>query len=165
MPRNRALLPHGGLVPRALAIVPYLTAEEVARLARACQGRHRARDEFLILTLFQTGLRVSEALGLTPRTIDSHSGRAVLFVEGKGKKPRLVACPDPLAYRLKSYAFDNQLGLDDRLFRINRKRALISYQTATSKKGKLETAGVSLDKGCPNQAQKAPAQSDTRTQD
>ena len=45
MPRNRTLLPHGGLVPRALTIVPYLTAEEVARLTRACQGRHRARDE------------------------------------------------------------------------------------------------------------------------
>jgi hypothetical protein len=44
MPRNRALLPHRGLVPRALTIVPYLTTEEVSRLARVCQGRHRVRD-------------------------------------------------------------------------------------------------------------------------
>ena len=35
----------------------------------------------------------------------------------------MVACPDILAHRLKSYAFDRGLGLDDRLFPINRKWA------------------------------------------
>jgi len=30
----------------------------------------------------------------------------VLDIEGKGKKPRTVACPDALAHRLKSDAFD-----------------------------------------------------------
>ena len=34
-----------------------------------------------------------------------------------------MACPDALAHRLKSLAFDKQLGLDNRFFRINRKRA------------------------------------------
>jgi integrase/recombinase XerD len=119
---GRALIPQA-LVPQALSIVPYLTREEVARLVAACQGRHQRRDELLILTLFQTGVRISEALSLTPRHIVVSAEGAVLHIQGKGGKARLVACPRSLAHRLKSYAFDQELELDDRIFRINRKRA------------------------------------------
>jgi integrase len=119
---SRALIPRA-LVPQALSIVPYLTREEVGRMAAACCGRQRLRDELLILTLFQTGLRISEALSLTPRKIDSYEGGAALHITGKGGKARLVACPDSLAQRLKSFAFDRKLGLDDRIFKIRRKRA------------------------------------------
>jgi integrase/recombinase XerD len=59
----------------------------------------------------------------------------VLYIEGKGKKPRLVACPDALAHRLKSFAFDKQLGLDARLFRINRKRAWQILKAAADQAG------------------------------
>lgn len=119
---GRALISKA-LVPQALSVVPYLTREEVVGLAAACQGRNRLRDELLVLTLFQTGLRISEALSLTPRKIQSHNGGATLDILGKGGKPRLVACPQGLAHRLKSFAFDKNLGLDDRIFKINRKRA------------------------------------------
>ena len=54
-----------GLPARALKIVPYLTPEEVQRLCEGCRGRRRDRDALLILVLFQTGLRISEALSLT----------------------------------------------------------------------------------------------------
>jgi integrase len=54
-----------GLPARALKIVPYLTPEEVQQLCAGCRGRHRERNALLILLLFQTGLRISEALGLT----------------------------------------------------------------------------------------------------
>jgi integrase/recombinase XerD len=117
---DRPLLPQA-LVPQALS--PYLTREEVGRLAASCHGRNRIRDELLILTLFQTGLRISEALRLTPRHIGTHAGGAALYVLGKGDKARLVACPYHLAHRLKSFAFDRKLGLDDRIFKINRRRA------------------------------------------
>ncbi len=73
-------------------------------------------------TLFQTGLRISEALALTPRHLGSLHAGTVLTIQGKGGKPRLVACPDLLAARLKSYAYDQGLGLDDRFFPITRKR-------------------------------------------
>jgi len=67
--KNNSLIPSESMLPRAMRIVPYLTPEEVQAMARACQGRHRLRDELLILTLFQTGLRISEALSITPRRI------------------------------------------------------------------------------------------------
>jgi len=121
--KNNSLISTKTMLPRALRIVPYLTLEEVEALARVCRGRHQLRNELLIITLFQTGLRISEALSLTPRRIGSHAGHAVLYIEGKGGKPRLVACPDALAHRLKIHAFDWGLGLDERIFPINRKWA------------------------------------------
>jgi integrase len=138
MPK-RSLILHRALLPQALSIVPYLTREEVARLAAACPGRNRVRDELLILTLFQTGVRISEALSLTPRRIGTQEGGAVLYIQGKGGKSRLVACPENLAHRLKSFAFDRKLGLEDRIFRINRKRAWqiikeVSEQAGISKR-------------------------------
>jgi site-specific recombinase XerD len=62
-------------------------------LAAACHGRHRFRDELLILTLFQTGVRISEALSLTPRHIGTQERGAVLDLLGKGGKSRLAAWP------------------------------------------------------------------------
>jgi integrase/recombinase XerD len=135
MSQSRALLTHKALIPRAFFIVPYLTPEEVARMGQACQGRYQARDELLIFILFQTGLRISEALSITPRKIGSFAGGAVLHIEGKGQKPRMVACPEPLAHRLKSCAFDRQLGLDDRLFQINRKRGWQIIKEAAERAG------------------------------
>ncbi len=135
MPNNHALITSKALLPRALCIVPYLTPEEVQAMARACQGRHKERDGLLILTLFQTGLRISEALSITPRKIGAHGGHAVLYIEGKGRKPRMVACPDVLAHRLKSYAFDKKLSVDERLFRINRKRGWQIIKEAAEQAG------------------------------
>ena len=105
-------------------IVSYLTPEEVYRIVEtAKEGRNGDRDSLLIKTLFETGLRISEALSLTPRMIGDYEGHAVLHIKGKGKRPRMVACPDGLAHQLKSHAYTNNLGLDDRIFNINRKRA------------------------------------------
>jgi len=108
-----------GLPARALKIVPYLIPDEVSRLCAACRGRRRDRDALLILVLFQTGLRISEALSLTVGHLSRQPG--ALSIIGKGGKPRLVACPAPLSHRLKAYAFDRGLGPADRLFPIGRK--------------------------------------------
>ena len=132
---QKALIAGAGLVPRHLALVPYLTPEEVQQLSAACQGRHRERDALLIDTLYQTGLRISEALALTPRQLGSLHGGTVLTIQGKGGKPRLVACPELLAARLKSYAYDRGLGLDDRFFPINRKRGWQIIKAAAARAG------------------------------
>lgn len=127
--------PVPALLPRALQIVPYLTSAEVKAMARACQGWHKERDGLLIHTLFQTGLRISEALSLTPRRIGTHHSHAVLHIVGKGGKPRMVACPDALAHRLKSHAFDQKLGLDESIFGITRKRAWQILKKAAEQAG------------------------------
>jgi integrase/recombinase XerC len=110
-----------GLPGQALKIVPYLTPDEVQRLCASCRGRQRDRDALLILVLFQTGLRVSEALTLTVGHLNRQPG--ALEVRGKGGKARLVACPAALSHRLKAFAFDRGLGPGDRLFPVGRKRA------------------------------------------
>ncbi|GAJ24223.1 unnamed protein product, partial [marine sediment metagenome] len=52
-------------ITRAARVVAYLTPEEVYRIANAAnQGRNGERDYLLIRVLFETGLRVSEALSL-----------------------------------------------------------------------------------------------------
>jgi hypothetical protein len=43
---------------------------------------------------------------------------------GKGKKPRVIACPERLAEKLKSYAYEKNIGPIERFFPINRPRAL-----------------------------------------
>src|SRR3974377_507804 len=110
-----------GLPARALKIVPPRPPDEVSRLCPSCRGRQRDRDALLILVLFQTGLRISEALGLTVGHLSRQPG--ALEVLGKGGKVRLVARPAALSHRLKAYAFDRGLGSDDRLFPAGRERA------------------------------------------
>jgi site-specific recombinase XerD len=125
-----------GLPAKALRLVPYLSPEEVRQLCQGCQGRHRERDALLILVLFQTGLRVSEALSLTVGHLNRHPG--VVEIVGKGGKTRLVACPAPLSHRLKAYAFDQGLGPGDKLFPVGRKRTWQIIRAAAAHAG-LET--------------------------
>jgi integrase/recombinase XerD len=123
MAKSKALVPAHNTLTKAFTIVPYLTREEIKRMIATIDGRHKTRDELLILLLYQTGLRISEALSLTPRMIGLQDGKAALFIIGKGKKARMVACPNSLAHRLKSYAYDRRIAVDEKLFEINRKRA------------------------------------------
>lgn len=120
---SNSLTPRQGALTKAFSIVPYLTREEVVRMVEAISGRHQVRDRLLVKLLFATGLRISEALSLTTQMIGAHEGRAVLYVKGKGSKPRLVACPDGIAHQLKSYAFDTGMTPGDRIFDIDRRRA------------------------------------------
>jgi integrase/recombinase XerD len=117
--------------------VPYLTKEEVYQMADFVKLNNRKgeRDELLILTLFQTGLRISEALSLTPRAITQYNGHPVINIKGKGKKLRMVACPDSLSHRLRAYAYSQNLKLDDKIFNINRKRAWQIIKEAGEKAG------------------------------
>ena len=72
-----------GLPARALRIVPYLTPDEVQRLCAGCRGRHRDRDALLILVLFQTGLRISEALSLTVGHLSRQPCRQYFYLDSE----------------------------------------------------------------------------------
>ena len=72
--------------------------------------------------MYQTGLRISEALSLTPAKIDRFEGKPILDIIGKGRKPRLVSCPENLVNKLMSYAYHKKLDPHDRFFSFNRTR-------------------------------------------
>lgn len=75
-----------------------LTADEVRALLRACSNRAPTgvRNRALIVVLYRAGLRLSEALSLQPKDIDSAAG-SVTVLHGKGDKRRTIGL-DPGAF-------------------------------------------------------------------
>jgi len=121
---SETLVPRRTALVKASQIVPYLTGGEIRLLVRTARQRRKGeRNALLIQVLYQTGLRISEALSLTPAKIRDFEGRPALEIIGKGKKLRHVACPQQLVERLRAYAYTNGLGPDERFFPINRQRA------------------------------------------
>ena len=117
-------------------IVPYLLPEEVLKLAEEAKTRKNGeRDYLFILLLYQTGLRISEGLSLTPAKINQFDGKPVLDVMGKGNKPRLVSCPESLARRLRVYACHKKLDSQARFFPFNRTRGWQIIKQAAKKAG------------------------------
>jgi integrase/recombinase XerD len=105
------------------AVVSYLLPEEVQKLASGARtGKNRDRDYLFILLLFQTGLRISEALSLTPAKINQFERKPVLDIIGKGNKQRIVSCPEAIAKSLIAYARHRGLSSQDRIFPFNRIR-------------------------------------------
>lgn len=117
-------------------IVPYLLPDEVQKLAsEAKKRRNGERDCLFILLLYQTGLRIFEALSLTPAKIDQFEGKPIIEVMGKGKKPRRVSCPESLANKLIAYAYHKKLDPQDRFFPFNRIRGWQIIKEAAIKAG------------------------------
>lgn len=121
---GRSIVERRAQLAQALRIVPYLTSDEVRLLVEEARERRKGeRDALLILVLFQTGLRISEALSLTPSKIEIFEGRPALRFVGKGRKPRVVALPERLADKFRSYAYQKGIKPDQKFFPINRQRA------------------------------------------
>ena len=117
-------------------IVPYLLPEEVQRLAAGARKRRNGeRDYLFILLLYQTGLRISEALSLSIAKIYKFDGKPVIEVMGKGKKPRLVSCPESLANKLMAYACHKKVDSQNRIFPFNRVRGWQIIKQAAKKAG------------------------------
>jgi integrase/recombinase XerD len=136
---NKSLVARRVGLTRATTIVPYLTPDEVRQLEDAALEAPRKgdRNALLVRVMFQTGLRISEALSLTPAHVEVFDGRPAFRIVGKGSKPRRVACPITLAESLQAYAFRHGLQRTDRFFPINRFRG---YQiiTKAAKRAGLE---------------------------
>lgn len=134
--RGRSLIKRNTTLGKAFRIVPYLTPEEIKLLVlEAKKRRNGERDSLLILVLFETGLRISEALSLTPSNIDLFEGRPVLRIIGKGEKPRVVACPERLTDNLRTYANRSKVEPEQKFFPINRQRAWQILKEVSQKAG------------------------------
>jgi len=117
---NNALVQRKMALNRVNLPVSYLTEEDVRQLVEACK---KERDKLLITLLFQTGVRISEALALTPASIRNFEGKPAMEIVGKGKKLRMVALPVSLKEKLESYAYRAKIEPRMRFFDINRSRA------------------------------------------
>ena len=117
---NNALVQRKMALNRVNLPVSYLTEEDVRQLVEACK---KERDRLLITLLFQTGVRISEALALTPAAIRNFEGKPAMEIIGKGKKLRMVALPVNLKEKLESYAYRAKIEPRMRFFDINRSRA------------------------------------------
>ncbi|WP_218602371.1 tyrosine-type recombinase/integrase [Pseudonocardia abyssalis] len=83
--------------------VPLLTAEEVGRLLHVCRGRtfEALRDTALLRVLLDTGIRVTELVGIQLCDIDFTS--RTILVTGKGRRDRTVVFGDRPAEALRRY--------------------------------------------------------------
>jgi len=84
---------------KADKLPPVMTGDEVVRFLRAVDDR---RMRTLFTTIYAAGLRVSEAVALTAKDIDSD--RMVLIVrQGKGRKDRYVMLSEQLLAILRDH--------------------------------------------------------------
>jgi site-specific recombinase XerD len=83
--------------------IEYLTREELERLfgSVGSNGVIALRNRAILETLYSTGLRVSELIGLNRSKVDLK--RKEFMVIGKGKKPRIVFLSDRAALHIKEY--------------------------------------------------------------
>ncbi len=118
--------------------------DSVERLILAAsKGRQGARDPWperdfaVIVTLLTCGLRLSELLDLTMRSIDGPAGDRVIGVRGKGNKERTVPLEPEVEEIIADYIesrlrrFPGRIGAEDALFVANSgkpmKRGALQY--------------------------------------
>lgn len=105
-------------VQKKLYIENVLTEGEYKRLLEQCKGNNR--DELIIRTLANTGLRVSELLSLTIHDINKKE----IYVKGKGGKYREIIISPQLRDMLKSYIKDYRQNTDSEKLFTGRRGAL-----------------------------------------
>lgn len=81
----------------------FLSEKEVTALIEAPSSNTESglRDRAIMETLYSTGIRVSELVGLNEESVDAISN--IAKVEGKGKKERLVPIGDKALDALRAY--------------------------------------------------------------
>ena len=100
----------------------YLTPEEAHQLIDAAENE---RDRLFLRFLWETGVRVSEAIALRLGDV----GRDSIRVLGKGQKDRVIYIQDSLVASILLWAQEKGLGRDDYLFP-SRKGGHITKQRA-----------------------------------
>lgn len=134
-------------------IVDFLTREEVERLFEAVDLSKRSglRDRAMLETLYSTGLRVSELVGLNQNQVDLE--RREFAVRGKGRKPRIVFLSERCVHWIKCYKADRKdnweplfisLGRnrDDETLGLGERRRLTAYTVEEVARRAARLAGL-----------------------
>lgn len=103
-----------------------LTGEQVQQLIDSCR---RTRDKFLVMLLYETGMRVGEALGLRHEDINSVAGKSEIHVvprddnrnnaRGKSKQERIIQVTSDLMKLYSRYIIDEYPDVDSDYVFIN----------------------------------------------
>jgi integrase/recombinase XerC len=122
-PRQEKRLPH------------FLTLADIHKLLAAPSAAHWAgrRDRAMLETLYASGIRVSELVGLDLLTVDLNDG--VITVRGKGKKERLALLGPDAVTALRAW-------LTDRTALVEKTRAETPAMFLNSKGGRLTSRSV-----------------------
>lgn len=132
----------GVKVQKQLFLNDVLSSREVSKLLSRCNSK---RDKAIILTLYGTGIRVSELLKLTVHDINKKS----IYIQGKYGKYREIILPGATKRAIKEYLEVRPKIREQRLF-IGRQGA-ITRQTVNNILGKYSKLGrVSKEKGHPH---------------
>jgi site-specific recombinase XerD len=98
----------------------YLEPEQVHAMLDAAKMSSQ-RDYLIIKTLWETGMRASELLALTPADIE-RKHEVITITNGKGGKERRVLVKSETVKELFSYASQNSLGNEAKLFHLKRRQ-------------------------------------------
>lgn len=102
--------------------IPHVDVNEVRMIADAakCSGKYGDRNSLLIKFIFDSCMRVSEALSVRPMDIQEDPAGWTVRILGKGNKPREVAVSPSIAAELQSYCYRKAINRDDRIFPVSR---------------------------------------------
>lgn len=104
---------------------------EFEQINRMIEIENSIRNKLLIKILYYTGLRISEALGLTHKSFRrAEDGGSYMTVLGKGTKVRTVYLPEDIFEEIRSYIDEYQLTDDDFLFYAENKSIPITRMQA-----------------------------------
>lgn len=122
----------------------FLRVDEYMRLLNAASGNSR---DYAILQLFlQTGIRVSELVGLTLSDIDLDEG--IMLINGKGNKQRTVYLEKKATQALKAYLTNRPQSKDAHVF-LNYQGTRLSVQGVSDIVEKYrKLAGISKQFSC-----------------
>lgn len=135
MSNKNAMTVHSRSLPAILSrgVPKYLTPDE-ARLVIA-EGK-TVRNTLLLEVLFQTGLRISEALVLTPSAINFHAATlAAITLKRRRPLVRILPIRPGMLGLFGRYLGIHRLASEERLFPISRSQAFRIFQAAARRAG------------------------------
>jgi len=105
--------------------VPHLSTDQIRLMASVAgqNKRHGKRNSVLIKFLFDSCLRVSEALSVRPCDLEESPSGWSVRVLGKGKQPGKAAISPSMASELHSYCYQQKILEDQPIFNVSRSQA------------------------------------------